>query len=249
MASTTSAEKKIPKLGVLQLKTSFPRPPGDVGNVASWGDIPVVIRVVEEATGDLVVGNTWGQDLVDAFVREGKKLVEEEGVVAFVTTCGFLATMHPFLVNRLPYIGTTPLLQVTWLQQSFFPGEDCKDSVGVITFKKSALTVKHLTSVNAHPETPVYGLPEDTDPEKGIFKAVLESRIPYDYDGMEKEVVNAALELTRNHPKVKAIVLECTNIPPFAHSIEKATGLRVYDVLTLGRWLYQGATPRDFRGL
>ncbi|OCF57201.1 hypothetical protein L486_04657 [Kwoniella mangroviensis CBS 10435] len=233
--SSTSTSVKTPKLGVLQLKTNFPRPAGDVGNPASWGDIPVVIRVVEEATGDLVVGNKWGQELVDAFVREGKKLIEEEGVVAFVTTCGFLATMHPFLVNRLPYIGTSALLQVTWLQQTFFPGEDSKDSVGVITFKKSAL--------------PVHGLPEDPDPKKGVFKAVLESRIPYDFEGMEKEVLAAAHELTSNHPKVKAIVLECTNIPPFSHSIHRATGLRVYDVLTLGRWLYNGATPTDFKAL
>ncbi|WWD02654.1 hypothetical protein V865_000694 [Kwoniella europaea PYCC6329] len=247
--SSTSTSVKTPKLGVLQLKTNFPRPAGDVGNAASWGDIPVVIRVVEEATGDLVVGNKWGQELVDAFVREGKKLIEEEGVVAFVTTCGFLATMHPFLVNRLPYIGTSALLQVTWLQQTFFPGEDSKDSVGVITFKKSALTVKHLISVGAHPDTPVYGLPEDPDPKKGVFKAVLESRIPYDFEGMEKEVLAAAHELTSNHPKVKAIVLECTNIPPFSHSIHKATGLRVYDVLTLGKWLYDGATPTDFKAL
>ncbi|WVW83560.1 hypothetical protein I302_105581 [Kwoniella bestiolae CBS 10118] len=249
MSSKSNTPAKTPKLGVLQLKTNFPRPVGDVGNAASWGNIPVVIRVVEEATGDLVVGGKWGQELVDAFVREGKRLIEEEGVVAFVTTCGFLATMHPFLVNRLPYIGTSALLQVTWLQQTFFPGEDSKDSVGVITFKKSALTEKHLTSVGAHPETPVYGLPEDTDPKKGVFKAVLESRIPYDFEGMEREVLAAAHELTSNHPKVKAIVLECTNIPPFSHSIHNATGLRVYDVLTLGKWLYNGATPTDFKPL
>lgn len=37
-------------------------------------------------------------------------------------------------------------------------------------------TQKHLTSVGAHPETPVYGLSED--PEMAIFKGVLEERIP-----------------------------------------------------------------------
>jgi hypothetical protein len=47
--------------------------------------------------------------------------------------------MHPYLVNRLPFMGTTSLLQVAWLQQSFFPGPNSKDSVGVITFKKSSL--------------------------------------------------------------------------------------------------------------
>lgn len=80
-----------PKLGVLQLKTTFPRPPGDVGNALSWDDIPVVIRVVEEADSDLVVGGGWGEELVDAFVREGERMMEEEGCVAFVTSCGFVS--------------------------------------------------------------------------------------------------------------------------------------------------------------
>lgn len=83
-----------PKLGVLQLKTTFPRPPGDVGNPRSWGDIPVVIRIVEEADKDLVVGGGWGEELVDAFVREGERMIKEEGCVAFVTSCGFVSYIN-----------------------------------------------------------------------------------------------------------------------------------------------------------
>lgn len=50
-----------------------------------------------------------------------------------------LATMHPLLATRLPFMGTTSLLQAAWLQQSFFPGPESAESVGVVTFKKSAL--------------------------------------------------------------------------------------------------------------
>lgn len=94
-------------------------------------------------------------------------------------------------------MGTSSLLQVAWLQQSFFPGPESSESVGVVTFKKSALvshdeseidssrcspeadsnvqqTPKHLTSVGAHPETPVYGVPEHPE---AIFKSVLQERI------------------------------------------------------------------------
>lgn len=85
------SNQQTPKLGVLQLKTTFPRPPGDVGHPASWGNIPVVIRVVEEANKQNVVGGTWGPELVDAFVREGEKMIKEENVVAFVTSCGFVS--------------------------------------------------------------------------------------------------------------------------------------------------------------
>lgn len=50
-----------------------------------------------------------------------------------------LATMHPLLATRLPFMGTSSLLQVAWLQQSFFPGPDSAESVGVVTYKKSSL--------------------------------------------------------------------------------------------------------------
>ena len=98
--SDTATSQRVPKLGVLQLKTTFPRPPGDVGNAASWGDIPVVIRVVEEADSKTVVGGTWGTELVDAFVREGERLIEEEGCVAFVTSCGFVSAVQRSVTAR-----------------------------------------------------------------------------------------------------------------------------------------------------
>lgn len=87
---------QTPKLGVLQLKTTFPRPPGDVGNPSSWPGIPVVIRVVEEADSDLVVGGGWGEELVNAFVREAEKMKRDEGCVAFVTSCGFVSVLILF---------------------------------------------------------------------------------------------------------------------------------------------------------
>lgn len=80
-----------PKLGVLQLVTTFPRPIGDVGNAGTWGDIPVVIRQVVGADSKTVVGGTWGETLAQAFVDEGKRMMEEDGCVALVTSCGFVS--------------------------------------------------------------------------------------------------------------------------------------------------------------
>lgn len=64
---------------------------------------------------------------------------------------------------------------------------------------------------------------------------------------MAAEVEGAAQELVKNHPHVRAIVLECTNMPPFSRRVQQVTGRRVYDVLTLGRWLYQGAVATDWK--
>ncbi|MCX5517358.1 aspartate/glutamate racemase family protein [Kaistia defluvii] len=45
---------------------------------------------------------------------------------------------------------------------------------------------------------------------------------------------------------VGAIVLECTNMPPYAAEISRALGLPVYDIVTLGDWLMAGVKPRVY---
>lgn len=63
--------------------------------------------------------------------------------------------MHPYLVDRLPWIGTSSLIQVAWLQTSFFPGPKSAGSVGVVTFKKSSLVGEISVDVlTADKETP-----------------------------------------------------------------------------------------------
>jgi Asp/Glu/hydantoin racemase len=42
-----------------------------------------------------------------------------------------------------------------------------------------------------------------------------------------------------DHPEVGAIVLECTNMPPYARAVQQATGLPVFDIVTLTHWVYR----------
>ena len=44
-----------------------------------------------------------------------------------------------------------------------------------------------------------------------------------------------ARRLVADHPEIGAIVLECTNMPPFRADIQHATGLPVFDITTLVR--------------
>lgn len=66
---------------------------------------------------------------------------------------------------------------------------------------------------------------------------------------MAAEVVEAAQSLVSDHGKVQAIVLECTNMPPFTSLVEKVTGRKVWDILTLGRWLYSGAAGPNWKAV
>lgn len=39
------------------------------------------------------------------------------------------------------------------------------------------------------------------------------------------------------HPDIGAIVLECTDLPPFSAAIRRATGLPVFDIVTMTTWV------------
>jgi hypothetical protein len=57
-------------------------------------------------------------------------------------------------------------------------------------------------------------------------------------------VVAAARALKQRAPAVDSVVLECTNLPPYATQIEQATGLRTFSLLQCETLLRPfGATP------
>jgi Asp/Glu/hydantoin racemase len=52
--------------------------------------------------------------------------------------------------------------------------------------------------------------------------------------------------LVTRHPDVGAIVLECTNMPPYAAALRDALGLPVYDIYSMISWFHAGLRPRRF---
>ena len=60
------------------------------------------------------------------------------------------------------------------------------------------------------------------------------------------DILDAGRELVSRHPDIGAIVLECTNMPPYAFALREVLGLPVYDVYSLITWLHAGLRPREF---
>jgi len=205
-----------------------------VANPASWA-FPVLLQTVGGATARLTVD---GDDkLLDAFVA-GAESLAAQGAVGVITSCGFLARWQERLAAlvTLP-IATSALLQIPLLQRCLPAGR----RVGVITYDAAALTAAHFMAVGADPGTPVAGLPPD-----GALHGVIERGQAYDAAVLEQEVLEVVRGLLSEHPDIGALVLECTNLPPFAAAIRSETGLPVYDVITLGHWFHGGISERRF---
>ena len=216
------------------LATQFPRPPGDIGNPASFA-FPVQYRSVDAATPRRVVRER-ARGLLERFQAAGLDLVQG-GAIGVATSCGFLAMYQRELAASLPVpVATSSLLQAAWLVPMLPAGR----KVGVLTIDADALDAEQLRGVGAPIDLPTEGV----DPAGEFATRILGDQTTLDLAAAERDVVEAALRLTRRHPEVAAIVLECTNMPPYSTAVRRATQLPVYDVLTMLEWFWRGL-PRQ----
>jgi hypothetical protein len=49
-------------------------------------------------------------------------------------------------------------------------------------------------------------------------------------------------DIVARRPDISTLVLECTNMPPYARAVAQATGRPVYDVVSLLNWLWSGVS-------
>lgn len=225
-------------LGVIMLDTVFPRPPGDVGNPVSW-DMPVKFKKVSGASPDKIIRH-HGFGLIEDFVAAGDTLIAD-GCSALVTSCGFMARHQSALSAKLTVpIATSSLLQLPMVNALI--GQMRK--VGVITYDEVSLDDATFAACGVDINTPRIGMPNG-----GAFRELIEGSGTYDCAALEAEIIHAAQQLRLREPDLGAVILECTNMPPFAQAVSKACGLPVFDILSLGHWLFSSTSSRAFSGM
>jgi hypothetical protein len=104
----------------------------------------------------------------------------------------------------------------------------------VITVDAASLGTRRLQAAGARAETPVEGLA----PGCSLQRTLLEDRPELDPAAAEGDVLAAARRLLAREPALQTLVLECTNMPPYAEAVRAATGRPVHHLMTLvnERW-------------
>jgi Asp/Glu/hydantoin racemase len=226
-------------IGILMLDTVFPRIPGDIGNATTF-PFPVRYRVVKGASLSRVV-KQCDPTLIQPFI-EGAQELERDGVKAITTSCGFLAAFQPQIADSVKVpVFTSSLIQVHMARALIRRDQ----KVGVITARAQSLTAQHLRGVGIQ-DIPVVVVGMDESPEfSGTF---IEGKANLDVERAAAEMTSVATRLIQLYPEVGAIVLECTNMPPFAKHVQNATGLPVFDIVTLVNYAYSATQRQRFRG-
>jgi hypothetical protein len=226
-------------IGILVIEGHFPRLPGALGNATSF-PFPVLHYVVPGATGERVV-REGGADIIGPWL-EGARTLERAGVRGITTSCGFTALFQRELTEAVdvPVFASSLLLAplITRMLKSRY-------RVGIVTADSRQLTARHFEGAGVDPETVVVvgleGCPE-------FEEVVFQDRHDLDVHRMRTEVVDAATSLVTRYPDVRALLLECSLLPPFAHAVQAATGLPVFDFTTLIHMVHSSLIRQPFEG-
>lgn len=217
----------------------YPMMPGNVVNACTY-DFPVRMKAVPNLTAKRLfdADPTIAQDIIET----AKYMVEKEGVRAICSACGFFGNYHRQVANAVDVpVALSSLVQLPWIKNLIKP----KQKIGILTANGGAMTPKLLEGcgIEDYSNIVVRGM-EDSE----NFSVVIHNRGYFDNGKAEEEIVSAALSLREEEDDLGAILLECSDMPPYAWAVQEATQLPVFDFITLIKWLHHATTQKPYSG-
>jgi hypothetical protein len=227
-------------IGIIVLEERIPCPPGTPGNPTTFA-FPVCYEV---ARGVSVAGLRQAAPAgLDIFLAAGQRLVER-GAWAVTGNCGLMIVHQEALARALPVpVLLSSLLQVPLIARMLAP----EAGIGIIASGANSLSAEHLRLACAGTEARVVVASMEGKP---YFSAAVRDELgELDFEGVAAEAVEVARTLVAGHPEVKALLFECVDLPPYAHAVQEAVGLPVFDITTLIGHFHSGLVRNAFRGV
>jgi hypothetical protein len=224
-------------IGILVMDARIRRIPGDVGNPATF-PFPVIRRTVAGATLGRLIGER-DRSLLEPFIEAGWELVRR-GVKALTTTCGFMVLFQQELAAEFPVpVFTSSLLQLPFIEGTLHPHA----RVGVLTADAANLTPEHLRRAGGDAgRLTVCGLENEPSFREAIFSG--NGRL--EVEKVSAEVVAQARRMVAADPAIRAVLLECSNLPPYAAAVQEAVRLPVYDFVTMLHYAWAAIVRTPF---
>lgn len=229
-------------IGIIMLNCAFQRLRGDMGNAATF-PFPVLYEVVTDVAVDDILTSSEERFLLP-FIAAAKTL-QARGVKAITTSCGCLALHHRRLAAAvdIPLFAST-LIQVPLVHQMV----GCRGKVGLFAADSALLSEAHFRAVGwSSNDIPIAMASMSHTPEfPKLMQQNADPAVVVDFGTVEQDVRRVARELLTREPEVRAIVIECTNLVPYAFAIQAETGLPVFDIVTLTKMAKEAVTRARF---
>ncbi len=220
------AQPEVPReavIGVLCLETTFTKIPGHIRNPATFG-FPVRYQVVTGATPERVVS-------------QGDPALLEP----ITTGCGFLVLFQQQLAAAVDVpLYASSLIQLPMVARMLRPDQ----RVGLLVAKAEALTERHLAAIGGESAAVcVAGMGDEPE----FREVMLEGRRnELNVGRLEAEVLGQACRLAKANPDLGALIIECTDLVPFARAIQERIQVPVFDIVTLTQMVHDCLVRRSY---
>jgi len=214
-------------LGILRLDYDYPPAPGDIDSPESF-HYDVYYRVVPGFTFKMCQSGKLSPEVEERFKQAVQWLVAK-GVSGITGDCGFMMYFQA-LARRITSI---PVFMSSLAQ---LPAVTCayafNEKIAIFTANgKSLAPMKELIRDECA-----------VDPDEKRFIIVGCQDIPgfnqvalggkVDIAKVTPGMVSLAKQVIREHPDLRAFLLECTELGPYSDAIRMNTGLPVFDAIT-----------------
>lgn len=220
-------------VGALVFSTVTPRIPGDAGNNGSY-KFPICYEIVKGGFADLIEGS---QEIKDNIINAVLNL-KNKGIKAIVGDCGLMSLYQNEIgsIAKLP-VAASSLCMIPTIWE--FMGRD--GSIGIITGHSKLLSKKHLLNSGWREDISItiQGMEE----EEHFTEIVINGGLDLDINKMELDVINATNKLMGKSDKIRAILIECSNLGTYSDVINQITGLPVIDIIIVTNFLEQIVNP------
>jgi Asp/Glu/hydantoin racemase len=226
-------------IGILLLETAVPFIPGDVANASTYA-FPVRFIKVPGFT----VARAIGKDPdIYADLEAAARELAAQGVRAITGDCGFMALHQRRLAAALEIpVFLSSLLQIPFILSIL--GASAK--VGVITANRRSLDSALLSAVGVTAKGRL--VIEGLEAQPNFYRFAIEETGSLDADAVRAEVVAAGRSLVARDPAVKALLLECSLLPPYAAALQQAVGVPVFDYVTMINYVFSAVLRQPYQG-
>jgi len=214
-------------LGVIRLDYDYPPAPGDIDHPGSFG-YDVYYRVVPGLTFAMCQKGKMTPAVEKEFV-EAIAFLESKQVSGITGDCGFM-----MYFQQLARRHTTKPVFLSALAQ--LPAVVCAFNAFEL------IAVFTANGASLHPMRSLIKDECGVDPEEKRFIIVGCEDVPgfeavaagekVDVQKVTPGMVTKALQVLKKHPQIRALLMECTELPPYSDALRRATGLPVYDAIT-----------------
>lgn len=227
-------------IGILLLENYAPFIPGDVANATTY-NFPVRFQTVKGLSVKRIFAHDLSlkEEMLDAV----KFLVNEGGVRAITGNCGFMALYH----KEMAEVAGVPVMLSSLLQIPFMKMLLPKDKkIGIVTANEKSLNKDVFEAIGLKYDESL--LVEGLETKPAFNSGINEESGIIDSAMVKKEVVEAAVALQQRDKDVAAILLECSVLPTYSKAVQDATGLPVFDFITMINYVHSAVVQKEYQG-